>query len=102
MISKKELIEVIDGGWGIDLNEKGYFQHNGPGNILKCNKNPKHGLIEKGVVWLMIPNKIDISFDSYEEMLDYKIDGISMYDRLKNEDLQDICTRILDDSGLYK
>ena len=86
MITKKKLIEIIDGGWGIDLNEKGYFQHNGPGNILKCNKNSKHGLIEKGVVWLMIPDKIDISFDSYEEMLDYGaydeiIDEISSHEQ---------------------
>ena len=102
MITKKEIIEIIDGGWGIDLNEEGNFQHNGPGNILKSNKEPKFGLIEPGKVWLYIPNKIDQVFETYEEMLDYKIDGVSIYDRLKNESIENICTRILDDSGLYK
>lgn len=102
MISKKDLIEVIDGGWGIDLSEDGYFMHNGPGCILKNNKDPKCGLVEPGKVWLYIPDKFDMDFETYEELLNYEINGISIYDRLKNESLDDICTRILDDSALYK
>lgn len=101
MISRQELIEMIDHDIAIDIDKNGNFKHNAIGVIRKNNKDPECGLVEDHLACLSLDDKKYIYFDSYDDLLDYKINGKTVYERLKNEDPNDICTRILDDKPLY-
>lgn len=96
MITKKELIEMIDNGIHINLNEEGNYCKWGVNTINKANKDPKCGKVAKNLAYISFNGDI-IEFNSYDELLDYKINGISVYDRLKEEDADDLCTFTLDD-----
>ena len=99
-MTRKELIDIIDHDITIDLDENGNFKHNALGRIWKGNKDPKCGKIDDFLVSLTVGNSIYKEFDNYDDLLDYKIKGKTIYDRLKNEDADDICTRILDDRDM--
>lgn len=101
MISRKELIEIIDHDIAINIDENGNFKHNAFGVIRKNNKDPECGLVEEHLACLSLDDKKYIEFDNYDDLLDYKIKGKTVYERLKNEDAKDICTRVLDDSPMY-
>lgn len=101
MITRKELIEIIDNGVAIDLDKNGNFKHNAIGVIRKNNKDPECGLVEDHLACLSLDDDEYVQFDSYDDLLDYKIKGKTVYERLKNESAEDICTRILDDKNFH-
>ena len=97
MIKREELIDILDHDVPIRLDDDGNYCRWGTGIIHKANKDPRCGKVEKCLVYIYISDDLNKEFDDYNELLDFKINGISIYDRLKNEDPNELCTRYYDD-----
>lgn len=100
MITRKELIKIINNGVHINLNEEGNYCKWGINTINKTNKDPECGQVEKHLAYISFNGDI-IEFNNYDELLDYKLKGISVYNRLKNEDADDLCTFTIDDNPAH-